>query len=750
MFVNFNKQFLENGINSSLQMVLENKRIKLDFIAIFFISLVFLMGFVQALEEDVVINEFESNPTGANTNNQWIELYNNGSVEIDISGWRIYDGQGSGAPQTILTIPANTIILNKSFYTRNTSSALMNSGWDFLTLRNATGVKIDETSNLTDSENDNFTWQRSPNTANNWVLRESTRNFTNNLIYIENKTTSPMCILETSNVTLSANITGSCINGAIFSVFLNESWINFTGIQTGNTYSATIPSELIPSFGFFNWTVYAIDCTPSLAKNGDEIFKVNSITYLEIDPALPTGINGWYISEPEFSLINSDGNISYNWNGDAFQNYTYPFGLEDTPNNGNITGGIHILRYKSDICQESQQEFMGKFDLTNPLITNLLPEEGTIIYSTQTPTIEAFLDEIYQSNSGINKSSVVILLDGTPVSIQVLDSGILDAIARYEPNSSLTEGLHIINLSVSDNSGRYSSKLWNFTISISAGLNLTINQPEEKIYDTKRIPFNLTTENEVGEILYINHNDKNPIERRLCRNCHEYGETSKKIKTLNEGQNNITFIAKNGFENIEEKNISLFIDSKNPKIIKVEPRIGFTSGEFLVEFIEDNPQELILYYGNDSLLINKTLDIENECILEKTKQKCQTQINLSDFDEQEIIYWFELKDILGSIDFSKERKLKVDTTNPFINSWNYSINQRKVEFTFNITEKNFDYISYTDLSDLNPRERKLCSRLKNNVCEVKRDFVIGNHNLTINILDEAGNFEEVFVDFTII
>ena len=149
-------------------------------------------------------------------------------------------------------------------------------------------------------------------------------------------------------------------------------------------------------------------------------------------------------------------------------------------------------------------------------------------------------------------------------------------------------------------------------------------------------------------------------------------------------------------------------------------------------------------------MINKTLDIENECILEKTKQKCQTQINLSDFDEQEIIYWFELKDILGSIDFSKERKLKVDTTNPFINSWNYSINQRKVEFTFNITEKNFDYISYTDLSDLNPRERKLCSRLKNNVCEVKRDFVIGNHNLTINILDEAGNFEEVFVDFTII
>jgi len=36
----------------------------------------------------VVINEVELNPPG--DANEWVELYNNGAEEVDISGWRVW------------------------------------------------------------------------------------------------------------------------------------------------------------------------------------------------------------------------------------------------------------------------------------------------------------------------------------------------------------------------------------------------------------------------------------------------------------------------------------------------------------------------------------------------------------------------------------------------------------------------------------------------------------------------------------
>ena len=88
--------------------------------------------------------------------------------------------------------------------------------------------------------------------------------------------------------------------------------------------------------------------------------------------------------------------------------------------------------------------------------------------------------------------------------------------------------------------------------------------------------------------------------------------------------------------------------------------------------------------------------------------------------------------------------VKVDTTSPILNNesywvrgtglyWNY------VYFTFNVTEENFDEISYSYLdSKGNLKERKLCSKLKNGICETRKKIYVGQE-IGIKILDDAGN-----------
>ncbi|MBS3093949.1 hypothetical protein J4456_05205 [Candidatus Pacearchaeota archaeon] len=125
------------------------------------------------------------------------------------------------------------------------------------------------------------------------------------------------------------------------------------------------------------------------------------------------------------------------------------------------------------------------------------------------------------------------------------------------------------------------------------------------------------------------------------------------------------------------------------------------------------------------------------------------EINLSNYYKQEINYWLEIKDIADNRATSRINKIKIDTTSPFVNVFNYSINKRKVKFYFNVTEENFDEIMYIDTMDRRPRDKNLCSNLKKGICESSESFKSGAHNLTIKILDKAGNSKEISVLFTI-
>gem|GEM_PF-6609634 len=289
----------------------------------------------------------------------------------------------------------------------------------------------------------------------------------------------------------------------------------------------------------------------------------------------------------------------------------------------------------------------------------------------------------------------------------------------------------------------------------NSSINLIINSPSQDLFNERRTQFNLTVDEMVDKIIYIDNSDSRPREKTLCsRNCLEYGNVRLRTLSLTDGNHSLVFKAIKDNIVLDEKNISFFIDSRDPLIIKTLPTRGFSNGTFNVEFREDNPEELMLYYGTN-IIRTKNVSIAQNCILDRTTYKCQVESNLSEFDGQYISYWFNLKDIAGNQDVSRVSTLNVDLTNPVLNNpdsfWTQGtgVYHRYIYFNFNINEQNFDEVDYTDWDARTPRQTRLCSNLRDGICSIRKSFASGNHNLTITILDDAGNSITKDISFVI-
>ena len=112
---------------------------------------------------------------------------------------------------------------------------------------------------------------------------------------------------------------------------------------------------------------------------------------------------------------------------------------------------------------------------------------------------------------------------------------------------------------------------------------------------------------------------------------------------------------------------------------------------------------------------------------------------MSDFESQEIEYSFVLPDIAGRAGESRVRKIGVDTIPPVIESFDYSINGKKVTLTIQADEENLGKIEYIDNMETNPKYKNLCTSLTFGFCEKTKIFKTGHHDIDIRAVDEAGN-----------
>ncbi len=292
---------------------------------------------------------------------------------------------------------------------------------------------------------------------------------------------------------------------------------------------------------------------------------------------------------------------------------------------------------------------------------------------------------------------------------------------------------------------RLDNKDWvtvNDTIDIVVELPLLIvYSPNESIYNSTRVKLNMTTNNTVERITYVDHLSNRPRERDLCRNCDEYGYSRKRTKIFRDGEHSVTFKAVGDLGSFTEVIRTFFIDSKKPKIKKTLPKNnGYTNGSFLILWEEKNMEEIRLHYDELEL-------IRTDCpidVNEKT-QTCEFMPILNGFDGEKIEYWFEIKDIANNKDKSKVREVNVDLTSPEITKLNYTINRRRVKFDIEVSEE--VKLEYLDRENSTPRWRNLCNNCDS--YNKKKTFRVGEHDLLIRATDKAMNSDIENINFTI-
>ena len=588
------------------------------------------------------------------------------------------------------------------------------------------------------------------------LVSASSQNVTQDLIaYVVNESVVfeshlPLCPIESKNIFLNVSVLwGECEEEVWAEVRINDILQNHTAYLLGNsTYRVELNSTLLNGGETIEFQFFAKDCLNFTYNNSIKTFTVKHATTLSINPEDPDGDNGWYINPPVFTLTNPDAvNVSYQWNSgpDIFTNPSpFIFGLENVPWGTENQGIKLFLKYWSDVCEEEHQQQEIFVDLLDPMFKNFVPSNNSKVNSV--PEISVLIDNIIgEQSSGINENSIVMKLNNVEVSPAITPEPGLNLRATYSPGV-LAEGIHTVFISAIDNAGRYGEAEWTFELR-EGGIGINIISPDKFLFDDRRIPFNISLTEEAKKLEYIDNSDSRPRPRTLCRNCDEYGEERARTKSFRDGEHNLTIIATNEFEETSEVNVSFFIDSRDPRIYRTEPRRNsVTNGsDFYVKFKEDNPEELMpIINGINLPLVN----ITSECTTERSYTECYFELDLSTYNTEEIEYWFNLTDIVGNIETSRPTKVIVDIDSPKINNYPFYANDsRYIYFNISITEENLDRVSLQYDYRGRTKDRRLCSRLRDGICEKKFRINENYANFSLIIKDDAGNFiqEEIIL-----
>lgn len=133
---------------------------------------------IPFIADYVVINEIDVNPVGDDyaAVTEWVELFNPTAGPVHIGGWKIVS---NNALTQALTITSGTIIDSKQYLLFSHQQGWFKDVGAIIILQNSDGDVVDQTPELTDTLNDNFSWQRiydghDSNSDSDWKLAKST------------------------------------------------------------------------------------------------------------------------------------------------------------------------------------------------------------------------------------------------------------------------------------------------------------------------------------------------------------------------------------------------------------------------------------------------------------------------------------------------------------------------------------------------------------------------------------------------
>jgi hypothetical protein len=194
---------------------------------------------------NIVINEVEANPTGTDSGNEWVELYNPTSQPVNVGGWTLETNQGRTA---LVTIPSGTVINPDSYYVVTKSTQWLDNENDYVILRDSSGNEVDRSITFNDTQNNAFSWQRysngvDTNSNSDWSFRVSTRGSSNGVKEAPNPITYKLTITDPEGSGFTNPLTGAYNYNQITTVnvlansapgWVFDHWV-LDGINYGNT-----------------------------------------------------------------------------------------------------------------------------------------------------------------------------------------------------------------------------------------------------------------------------------------------------------------------------------------------------------------------------------------------------------------------------------------------------------------------------------------------------------------------------------
>ncbi|MEM4245059.1 MAG: hypothetical protein QXR60_02560, partial [Candidatus Nanoarchaeia archaeon] len=476
-------------------------------------------------------------------------------------------------------------------------------------------------------------------------------------------------------------------------------------------------------------------------------------TTTEVIVSPPDGNDGWYTYVPLVTLYNTnitplfesdpdcgidpystdcDYKIVYHWDMVLpDQVYAGPINGTEDP----ATGGISTLHYHAEDSNgntEPDRVFISKVDFTPPSILNVYPEPDSVVYSEDV-VLSAYFEEFFQSNSGINLSSIIVKVDGFDVPFATHHEDTID-VSLEAKLENLTIGNHTVYMYVEDNAGNFAERSWSFRFTYNPVYSMSIISPVEgEAYNTRRIPINVSLDDVV---YFLGYSDNGRSLIKLCNGCSHYG----RLISFSDGNHVLIFVARAGSEEFK-KEISFLVDTRKPKIIDVFPD-QYTTGNFSVTYTEANVEEVRLFWRfANALTFNEV--ILSDCPSGNVKT-CSTFVDFG-VGEEVVEYYFVVSDPITSVQ-SKLQEVVIDTKAPTISVFepeNVTYDRKSVPINILASEL-ARMISYS--ADGGPF-RSLC--IKCDHYDRAKPFSEGMHNITFRAVDYAGNSNDAYVEFEV-
>ena len=348
------------------------------------------------LSTHIVINEIEQNPYGTDAGNEWVELYNPTTSDVNLDGWKLSTMHGKTVTVTLCgTIPAN------GYFVYTHTEQWLDNEIESVILRDPSLNGIDRTPYVPDIIGTRYTWQRYPNgndtdSDSDWEFRASTEGLSNGelppppkTIYVDDDFVDDPPNHKWNTIQEGINDTNSGDTIIVSDGTYNENVDvdKCLTIRSENGADATIVRSASSSDHVFEVTADRVNITG---------FTVTGATCPDASPGL--GISGIRLSYARYCNI-SNNNASNNDCG-IYLYYSSSNTLTNNNANSNNWLGIHLSLSNNNTLRSNTASNNDIIYIETAVIGNNY-NSGICLYSSSNNTLTNNNANSNNYNSGI-------------------------------------------------------------------------------------------------------------------------------------------------------------------------------------------------------------------------------------------------------------------------------------------------------------------------------------------------------------